>query len=87
MGRDHTIVRQGAERDQRQRLDKHRQRECIHGEASGVDLQSQEPDHTLVTSILFLWCTGTPARLIAVWDGTMLSGKLFEGQGQKGSYN
>jgi len=84
---DRTIVRQGAERNQRQRLDEYRQREGIHSEAGGIDLESQEPDHTLVTAILFVWCVGTPARLMAVWDGAVFSRKLLKGQGQKGSWN
>lgn len=86
MGRSHTVIGQGAERDQCQRLDKHCQREGIHCEAGGVDLEPQDPDHTLFIPIV-VRRMGSPARHMAGLEGAMLSRKLLEGQWQEGSHS
>jgi hypothetical protein len=61
---NHTIVGQGAERDQRQRLDQHRQRKSIHGEASRSDVKSENSNYALLLSLVF-GCLGSPAGQVA----------------------
>lgn len=83
---NHTVVRQGTERYQCQSLDKHRQREGIHGEARGVHLKPQQANQALlILSRLRAIVCGTVADTgqVARLQSAVLTGQLLEGDGQK----